>query len=106
QDAGGLIDPALDLVLRELPKFEAERHVVEYAHVRIERIVLEHHGDVTVTRRDVVDDVATDPDFAGGDLLQAGDHAQRGGFAAAGRSDQHDEFLIRDVQVDALHRLY
>ena len=83
EDARRLVHPALDLVLWELPQLQAERHVVEHAHVRIERIVLEHHGDVAVTRRHIVHDVAADPDFAIGDLLEAGDHAQRRGLAAA-----------------------
>ena len=74
-------------------------------HVRIERVVLEHHRDVAVARRHVVDDVAADPDLAAGDLLQPGDHAQRGGLAAAGRADQHDELLVGDLEVDAVHRL-
>ena len=74
--------------------------------MRIQRVVLEHHRDVAVARRHVVDHVAADPDLAVGDLLQPGDHAQRGGLAAAGRADQHDEFLIGDVEVDAFHRLH
>ena len=49
EDARGLFDPALDLVLGELPQLEAEGHVLEHGHVRIERVVLEHHGDVAVT---------------------------------------------------------
>ena len=32
------------------------------------------------------------------------DHAQGGGFAAAGRADQHDEFLVGDIQTELLHR--
>ena len=74
-------------------------------HVRVERVVLEHHGDVAVLRRHVVDDVAADRDLAAGDLLEPGDHAQRRALAAARRADQHDELLVGDVEVDAAHRL-
>src|SRR5262249_24170327 len=68
--------------------------------------VLEHHGDVAIARRQVVDDVAADPDLTFGDLLQAGDHTQRGRFAAPGRTHQYHELLIRDLKVDTFHRLH
>jgi len=32
-----------------------KRHVLAHRHVRVERVVLEHHGDVAVLRRHVVD---------------------------------------------------
>ena len=59
-----------------------------------------------VKRFDEVEAVAgIDLDLAVGDLLEPGDHPQRGGLAAARRSDQHDELLVGDVEVDAAHRL-
>ena len=45
--------------------------------------------------RDNIKDVGG---FAGGYLLKSGDHAQCGGLAAAGGSDQDDELLVRDIQ--------
>ena len=50
----------VDLVLRHLLQLEPERHVVEHGHVRIQRVVLEHHGDVALLRRHVVDDAVAD----------------------------------------------
>jgi hypothetical protein len=38
----------LDLIRRHLGDLEAIGHVVEHAHVRVERVVLEHHGDVAL----------------------------------------------------------
>ena len=35
-----------------------------------------------------------------GDLLQTGDHAQGGGLAAAGGTDQNDELLVLDIQAE------
>ena len=72
--------------------------------MRIERVVLEHHRDVAVLRRYVVDDVAADHDVAAGDVLKPRNHPQRRRFAAAGRADQHDELLVRDIEIDAAHR--
>ena len=68
----------------------------------IERVGLEHHGEAAGVRRHVVDDLAVDQKIATGDLLEAGDHAQQGGFAATRRSDKDDELPILDREIDAL----
>jgi hypothetical protein len=54
---------------------QSERHVLGDCHVRVQRVVLEHHRDVAVLRRHVVDDVAADHDVAVADVLEACDHA-------------------------------
>jgi hypothetical protein len=105
EDARGLLHAARDLVLRVVLEPQPERHVLVHRHVRVERVVLEHHGHVAVLRRHVVDHLAVDRDLAGADLLEPGDHPQRRRLAAAGRADQHHEFLVGDVEVDAAHRL-
>ena len=63
--------------------------------MRVEGVVLEHHGDVPVLRRHVVDDDVVDGDLTIGDLLQAGDHAERRRLAAARRADQADDLARR-----------
>ena len=85
--------------------FRLKRHVLEHGHVRVERVVLEHHRDVALLRRDVVDHAAADRDLAVGDLLQPGDHAQQRRLAAARRADQHAELAVVDLDVDAVHDL-
>ena len=74
-------------------------------HVRIQRVVLEHHRDVALGRLEVVDDAAADRDLAAGDLLQPGDHAQQRALAAAGRPDDDDELAVGDLGVDAVDHL-
>jgi hypothetical protein len=73
--------------------------------VRIKRIVLKHHGDVAILRRQVVDDLAADQHVTRGDFLEARDHAQRRALAAARRADQHDQFVVRNIEIDAAHRV-
>jgi uncharacterized protein (DUF1330 family) len=102
EDAGGVIDGRPDLGFGDLLVAQAEGQVVVDGHVLVERIVLEHHGDVAVLGRQVVDDPVADADLAAADVFQAGDHAQRGRFAAARRPHQDDEFLVVDGQVDVL----
>ena len=102
---GRLAHPLVDLGLRHLLQLEPERHVVEHAHVRVERVVLEHHGDVALLRRHVVDDAVADADRALRDHLEPGDHAQRRGLAAARRADEHHELAVGDVEVEGADRL-
>ena len=92
----------VDLAFGRPAQLEREAHVVGHRHMRIERVVLEHHGDVALFRRHVVDHALADADFAGGDVFQARDHAQQGGLAAAGRADQHHELAVVDGNIDAM----
>src|SRR5262249_46278033 len=80
-------------------------HVLEHGHVRIERVVLEHHGDVAVLRRHIVDDIAADQDVPVGDVLETRDHAQRRRYAAARPAYQNHELMVRDIKNDATYRL-
>jgi hypothetical protein len=50
------IDALMDLLLGHLPQLQPERHVLVHRHVRVQGVVLKHHRDVAVLRRDVVDD--------------------------------------------------
>jgi hypothetical protein len=51
---------------------------------------------------DVVDDLAVDGDGAARDLLEARQHAQERGLAAARRPDQDDELAVLDVEAHAV----
>ena len=74
EHAGGFSDPALDLRLGIMLQPQTERHVFRDRHMRVERVVLEHHGDVAVLRWNIVDDVAADRDVAIGDVFEPCDH--------------------------------
>ena len=100
KDTGSLVDAALDLVLRGLAQLQTERHVLVHSHVRIQSVVLEHHGDVALLGRDVVAQTAVNVELAFADLFQTGDHAQGGGLTAAGRTDENDKFLVFDFEVE------
>ncbi len=105
QHGGCLIDPLADFVLRLAGDFQPVGHVVEDGHMRIERIVLEHHRDVALARLQIVDHPPADFHRAGGDALKPGHHAQKRGLAAAGRADNDDEFAIGHIQTDAMDDL-
>jgi hypothetical protein len=110
-DRGGLFAALLAVVARGQgleraavlpPALQAEGQVSAHGHVRVERVVLEHHGDVPVAGGDLVHHPVADGQGALGDLLEPGDHAQGGALAAARGADQHHEFTVGDVEVHAL----
>jgi hypothetical protein len=51
----------LDLAARHLGEPQAERHVLEDGHVRVQRVRLEHHRDAALRRRQVIDALSADP---------------------------------------------
>src|SRR5215203_4442101 len=69
------------------PDLQAVGDVVGHAHVRVQGIGLEHHGDVAVLGGQGVDHPVADLHGARSNVLQAGDHAQGGALAAARRAD-------------------
>ena len=89
-----------------MPQGEGEGHVLVNGHVGEQGVVLEDHGDVPLRGVDIVHELAVDVELPVGDFLQPRDHAQRRGLAAAGGPDQHDEFLIRNVDVEGLYRYH
>src|SRR5580704_176652 len=99
QHAGNAGHAVLDLLLGHSTRPQTERNVAEHGHVRIERVVLEHHGDIAVARAHVVDDLAADFDLPSVGVLKPGDGAQKGALATSGWPDQHREFPVRDVEI-------
>ncbi len=100
----GALDAPSDLRLRRPARAQAEGDVVEHRHVRVERVVLEHHRDVAPARVEVVDDARRRSDLPGADLLEAGDHPQRGRLAAARGPDEHHELARLDLEGEVADR--
>jgi hypothetical protein len=105
EDPRRMRDARLDVGAGHAADLEPVGHVVAHVHVRIERVVLEHHGDVPVLRLDVVHDAAADADLPRGDLLQARDHPQQRRLAAARGPDDDHELAVGDLQIHAVHDL-
>ena len=94
----------LDDVVRRLLVAQAERHVLEHVHVGEQRVVLEHGVDVALVGRGARDVLAVQQDPPGGGLFEPGDHPQRGGLAAARRTEHREELALGDVEVGGLDR--
>ena len=102
---GGVLDIPFRLVLVHLGDLEREPDVLPDGHVWVQRVVLEDHGDVAVTRRQVVDDLVVDAQFASGDLLEPGEHPQRRRLAAARWADEDHELAIGDLEIEGVDSL-
>jgi hypothetical protein len=103
KDAGRVLHPPVDLALLELPELEPEGHVLVRGHVRVERVVLENHRDVTVLGRELVDHPVADANLARCDRLEPRDHAERRRLPAAGGTDKDRELAVPDAQVELVH---
>jgi hypothetical protein len=68
--------------------------------MRIERVVLEHEGNIAFRCMQILDRLSIKQDIARVDVLEAGDGAQRGGLAAARGAEEDDELAILDREVD------
>src|SRR5581483_10778920 len=86
---------------RHAADLQPELDILAHAEPGEERVRLEHHAAVT-PRADHRRAVERDRAFAR--LDQAGNEAQQAGLAAARRADDHGEFLVGDVERDALER--
>ena len=102
QDLGRTHHLGVALGLGHASETQRERHVVGHRHMGIERVGLKHHGEAPGVRGNVVDDGPVDEKVTAGDLLETRDHPQKGGFAAAGRTDEDDELPVLDGEVHAL----
>ncbi|CAH0304350.1 hypothetical protein SRABI128_04284 [Microbacterium sp. Bi128] len=100
---GGLTNALGALFLADAGDLQCEAHVVRHGHVRVQGIVLEHHGDVAILRRDVRDVAVADEDAAGVDVLETCKHAQGGRLSAAGGSNEDQEFAIGDINVELVN---
>ena len=99
-----LAHPAVDFLLGDALGVEREGQVLGYRQARVERVELEHHRDVSIARREVVDPRTRDEDLARRRFLEAGNHAERRGLAAARRTQQAHHLAGFDVEVDVVDR--
>ena len=87
--------------LGHLLELEREHDVLQHAHVRIERVGLEHDADIAIARLDLVDQGAVEQHLAAARQVDAGEHQQARRLAAAGRAEQGYELAVLDHQVHA-----
>ena len=72
--------------------------------MRVQRVVLEHEGQVAALGGHVVDDCAVDADLSAIGLFQSGDHPKRRRFPTTGRPQKDDEVARRHREGNLAHR--
>jgi hypothetical protein len=87
-------DPAVDFVRGNAGVPEAERHILARGHVRVERVMLEHHRDSALSRRKLVDPPSVEPHLAAVGAFEAGDDPQQSRLARTGRAEESDELAL------------
>ena len=102
ENIGGAINLGFDLGGVRAAQFQREAHIGGHRHVRIERVVLEHHRDVALFRLHVIYDAVADRDRARCNFFQSGEHAQQRRFSTAGGADKHHELAVLDRNRDAM----
>ena len=85
------------------PDAWAECQVAMDRHMGIECVALKHHSNVSIARRNIVDDTVIQSDRSGCGALQSGEHAQRCGFTAARGSQKDQELPVIDGESQVLH---
>ena len=98
---GDLVHPTVAFCLRHARDAQRKGDVGRDREVRIERVVLEDHRDVTLLRREIGHLTLADPDAARVDLLEPGEHAQRCRLSGARRADEHEELAVGDLESSA-----
>jgi hypothetical protein len=93
-------DARRHLLARHAAHAQAEAEVLLHRHVRVKRVRLEHHCNAALGRVVIGDILAADEDMARSGLLESGDGPEQRRLPAAGRSDEHYELAVPDVQID------
>ena len=103
--------PLADLLLPQLDLFallvgpaqaKAEGDVLIHIEVREQGVLLEHRVHRPLVGRDRIDPHTVKKDIARGGRLKTTDDAKRGGLAAPAGTQQCEEFLVVDIQIDAV----
>src|SRR5258708_5424226 len=103
-----VVDLLVHRVARDVPRAQGVGDVVEHRHVRPDRVALEDNADVALLGRHEqiafggADQAIAQPDLTVIWLLEPGDHAQRGRFAASARPKQDEQLARLRLETDPI----
>src|SRR3954447_2202456 len=99
-----LFDPLCAFRLPNSLDLEPIADIRGHAHVREQRVVLEHRVHVALGRRQVGHVLPTKLDAAAVRALEARDHPQAGCLAGPRRAEHREELAVADLEVDTVDR--
>ena len=104
---GDFLHALLDLGLGKPARGRAQRksEIVEDRQMRVQRVLLEHEGDVARRRGLVRGIAAADMDATGVGPFQSRDQPQQRGLAGSGGPEEHDQLTVADGETHVLQRL-
>ena len=95
-----------DLGLGQLLVLQAELHVLADGQMGENGVILEHHADVALCGVEIVDELVVEVEVAALDGIEAGDHPQQRGLAAAGRTEKREKLSFSNLQAEIrYHRI-
>ena len=106
QHGRDFIDALLALGLGHLAHLQRKADVVGHAHRGVQRVALEHHGNVAVARGHAHHVLAANAHLTFGRVVQTRNDVEQSGFAAARGAHQDEELARRDVDVHAAQNLH
>src|SRR5258706_16258542 len=71
--------------------------------MRPERVVLEHHADLPLVRRQPAHDALAEANLPGVGLVEAGEQTEQRRLAAARGAEQGEQLSVCDRELDAIH---
>ncbi len=95
----------VDFLLGQLFYPQAKGDILGYVEMGEESIALEDSVELTFMRLDCQEISPLEGDRAAVRLLKTSQNSQRGGFAAAGGTQQGKEFIAADIKSNILHNL-
>jgi hypothetical protein len=84
------------------PDSKPERDVLKHGHMPEEGIVLEDKTHLPLLSATIADVVAVEANRTRVWKLQAGDNAEQGSLAGAGRTKQRHQFATGDIKTDVI----
>jgi hypothetical protein len=100
----GAPHPLARFTRRHLAGHQGEPDVLLDGQVRVERVILEHHCDIPLRGRDVVDEAIGDVDASAVGALQPRNQPQQRGLAATGWTEQDEALAGQHLEIDIAKR--